>query len=86
MLHVTCILPRPLGARSFCLQLGHLKIAYIFVAIFLTLSSFALIGFSFFAFLGTLIGGNLIARVVFEAALMRVMIWKNTTEIKNKLK
>ena len=63
-----------------------LKIAYIFAAIFITLGSFSLIGSSFLAFLFMLTVGNLGARLLYEAALMKVMIWKNTTEIKNKLK
>ncbi len=63
-----------------------LKIAYIFAALFITLGSFAFISASFFAFIFTLIFGNLLARLLYEAALMKVMIWKNTTEIKNKLK
>lgn len=63
-----------------------LKIAYIFAAIFITLSSFALIPSNFFSFVAMLIGGNIIARVVYEAALIQVMIWKNTTDIKKNLK
>lgn len=63
-----------------------LKIAYIFVAIFLTLVSFVLIPVNFFAFLCTLTVGNIIARVLYEAALIKVMIWKNTTEIRKNLK
>ena len=63
-----------------------LKIAYIFVALFITLGSFALIPISFLSFLVTLIFGNIIARVMYEALLIKVMIWKNNTEIKNKLK
>ena len=63
-----------------------LKICYIFVAIFVTLGSFALIPANFFSFLGMLIGGNILARVLYEAALIKVMIWKNTTEIKKNLK
>ena len=63
-----------------------LKIAYIFAAIFITLGSFALIGTSFLSFLVMLIGGNLVTRVVYESLLIIVMLWKNTTEIKNKLK
>jgi len=61
-----------------------LKIAYIFVAIFLTLGSFALIGVSFVSFLAMLIGGNILARVGYEAALILVMIWKNTSELRKK--
>lgn len=63
-----------------------LKICYIFVAIFITLGSFALIPANFFAFLGMLICGNIIARVIYEAALIKIMIWKNTNEIKKNLK
>ena len=63
-----------------------LKITYIFEALFITLGSFALIGTNFLAFLGTLIFGNLLARVIYEAALIKIMIWKNTTEINKKMK
>lgn len=63
-----------------------LKISYLFVAIFITLGSFSLIGVSFLSFLLTLVFGNLIARLTFEGILMMIMIWKNTTEINKKLK
>ena len=63
-----------------------LKIAYIFAALFITLASFALIGTNFLAFLLMLVMGNLLTRVIYELALIKVMIWKNTSEIKNKLK
>ena len=63
-----------------------IKITYIFGALFLTLGSFALIGTSFVGFLATLIGGNLLLRVAYEASIMLVMLWKNTTEINKKLK
>lgn len=63
-----------------------LKIAYIFAAIFTTLASFSLIGTNFLSFLIMLIGGNIVNRVIYEALLIKVMIWKNTTEIKNKIK
>ena len=63
-----------------------LKIAYIFTALFITLGSFALIGTSFLSFIITLIAGNIVARVIYEGILITVMLWKNTTEIKNSLK
>lgn len=63
-----------------------LKISYYFTAIFITLYSFALISYSFIAFLLMLICGNLMARVIAEAVLIKIMIWKNTTEIKKHLK
>ena len=63
-----------------------LKITYIFIALLITLGSFALIGTSFIAFILTLIFGNILARVIYEASLIVIMIWKNTTEIKKNLK
>ena len=66
-----------------------LKIAYVFAALFITLGSFAFFAFGFGGFLLcllTIVFGNLIARIMYEGMLMRVMIWKNTTEIKNKIK
>ena len=63
-----------------------LKISYYFSAIFITLSSFSLISTSFIAFLLMLVCGKLLARVIAEAVLIKVMIWKNTTEIKKHLK
>lgn len=63
-----------------------LKITYIFMALFITLGSFAIIGENFLGFLCTLVFGNLLARVIYEASLIMLMIWKNTTEIKKELK
>lgn len=63
-----------------------LKITYLFLVIFLTLSSFSLIGTSFVAFILTIVFGNITLRIIYEIALIKIMIWKNTTEIKNKLK
>ncbi len=66
-----------------------LKIAYIFTVLFITLGSFAFFAFGFGGFLLcllTIVFGNLMARIIYEGMLMRVMIWKNTTEIKNKIK
>ena len=63
-----------------------LKIAYIFAAIFITLSSFALIGTSFLSFLLMLVFGNLITRIIYEFSLISIMIWKNTSEINKKTK
>ena len=58
-----------------------LKITYLIVALYITLSSFALIGSSFFGFLMTLIVGNIVARVVYEFSLVLLVICRNTTEI-----
>lgn len=63
-----------------------LKVAYIILAIFITLSSFALISVSFIAFLAYLILGNLVLRLAFEFSLVILVICRNTTEINKKLK
>lgn len=66
-----------------------LKIAYIFSALFITLGSFAFFAFGFGGFLLcllTIVFGNLMARIIYEGMLIKIMIWKNTTEIKNKIK
>mgnify|MGYP000280791365 CR=1 FL=1 len=62
-----------------------LKILYLIVAIFITLSSFSLISTSFLAFLSYLVIGNVIARVGYELFLVVLIICRNTTEISKKL-
>ena len=66
-----------------------LKIAYIFAAIFITLAPFAFLAAGFVGFiicLLTIVFGNLITRIIYEGMLIKIMIWKNTREIKDKLK
>ena len=63
-----------------------LKVTYMFFAIFITLGSFSIISYSFVSVLFVLIFGNLITRVVYEASMMMVGIWKNTKEINKKMK
>ena len=66
-----------------------LKIAYIFAALFITLGSFAFFAFGFGGFLIcllTIVFGNLLARILYESALIRIMIWKNTSENNKKMK
>ena len=63
-----------------------LKVTYMFFALFITLGSFSLISFSFVSFLLVLVLGNLLTRVVYEARMMMVGIWKNTKEINKKMK
>ena len=63
-----------------------LKITYIFLMLFVTLGSFELIGTSFVAFLLTLILGNVLISVVYEASMIMIGIWKNTKEINKKMK
>lgn len=62
-----------------------LKILYIIVALFVTLSSFGLISISFLVFLLTLVIGNVLTRVIYELLLVKLVICKNTTEINKKL-
>lgn len=61
-----------------------LKMVYLFVAIFITLASFELIGVNFLGFLLTLVLGNLIARVVFESGLLILLIYRQTVKIAEK--
>ena len=63
-----------------------LKVTYISLAIFITLSAFKLISVSFMGFLVSLVFGNLMLRLIYEASLMFVMIWRNTSEINKKMK
>ncbi len=58
-----------------------LKITYLIFAIYVTLSSFALIGSNFLGFLATLIIGNLVVRVIYEFSLILLIICRNTTEL-----
>lgn len=58
-----------------------LKVTYLIVAIFITLYSFVLIGENFLAFLLMLVGGNIVARVGYEFALVLLVICRNTTDI-----
>lgn len=62
-----------------------LKILYLMVALFITLSSFALLSSSFLAFIGYLLIGNLIARIMYELFLVVLIICRNTTDINKKL-
>ena len=58
-----------------------LKTTYLIVAIYITLSSLAIIGDSFLGFLLQLVLGNVIARVVYEFSLILLVICRNTTDI-----
>ena len=60
-----------------------LKICYLITAIFITLYSFALISVNFLFFLGFLVFGNVIARLLYEFSLITIQIWKNTTDIRD---
>ena len=62
-----------------------LKILYLIIAAFITLSSFALISSSFLAFLAYLLLGNLLVRIIYELFLVVLIICRNTTEINKKM-
>ena len=62
-----------------------LKILYLISAIYITLSSFALISSSFLGFLLYLVVGNLVIRIVYELLLVVLVICRNTTDISKKL-
>ena len=61
-----------------------LKVFYLIGAIFITLGSFAYIGTSALAFFGMLILGNLVLRVIYEGALLVILIYKNVKELNEK--
>ena len=68
---------------------GLLKVFYIIGAIFTTLASFGFFGFGGFGvilFFVVLILGNVLLRIVYESAIIKIMIWGNTQDINNKLK
>lgn len=62
-----------------------LKVTYIILAIFVTLTSFNMISTSFVGFLLYLVLGNILLRVIYESSLMIIMICRNTTEINKKM-
>ena len=69
-----------------------LKIVYLITAGFITLYSLAVLfvgggnfGENFFAFLMTLVIGNVIARVAYEFSLLFVLICRNVSDINKKL-
>ena len=62
-----------------------LRILYLIVAIFITLSSFAMISSSFLAFIVYLVVGNLVARIFYELFLITLIMCRNTTEINKKM-
>lgn len=63
-----------------------LKATYIALAIFLTLSSFALIGTSFISFLLMITLGNVTLRIIYEASILFIKICNNVSEINSKMK
>ncbi|NLA32624.1 MAG: hypothetical protein GX864_01570 [Mollicutes bacterium] len=63
-----------------------LRTLYSMVTIYIILSSFDLISQSFALFIGYLISGIIITRLLFEMMLMIIKICRNTTEINEKMK
>lgn len=63
-----------------------LKVSYLILAIFITLSSFSLISTSFVGFLLTLLFGNLMLRIVYEFSLVLLSIHENVSQINKKMK
>lgn len=63
-----------------------LKVSYLILAIYITLSSLAMIISNFFGFLFMLVGGNLMLRIGYEFALMTIIMCRNTTEMNANLK
>lgn len=63
-----------------------LKIAYITTTLYVTITSFSLIKVDVALFFMTLILGNIIIRILYEAAFLLYNIYLNTKEINNKLK
>jgi len=63
-----------------------LKVLYLIATIYVILSSFSLIGTNFLLFLIYLVLGPVIIRIIFESALMFIMIWKNTSDISKNTK
>ena len=63
-----------------------LKIAYITTTLYVTVTSFSLIKVDVALFFMTLILGNIIIRILYEAAFLLYNIYLNTKEINNKLK
>ena len=63
-----------------------LKIAYITTTLYVTITSFSLIKVDVALFFMTLILGNIIIRILYEAAFLLYNIYLNTKEINKKLK
>lgn len=62
------------------------RVLYLIVAIAITLCSFSYITTNFFEFVGTLVFGNIIARLLFELLLLTLRLFKDVSEINHKMK
>lgn len=63
-----------------------LKIAYLTTTLYVTITSFSLIKIDVALFFMTLILGNIIIRILYEAAFLLYNIYLDTKEINSKLK
>ena len=63
-----------------------LRFSYLFLAIFITIASFATIGTNFLAFLIELVVGNLLLRVLYEFSMLVILIHRNVRELNEKTK
>lgn len=61
------------------------RIVYLIIAIALTLSSFSLITKNFFEFIALVVFGNIILRLIFEMLLLTLKLFKDVSEINEKL-
>lgn len=62
------------------------KVLYLIIAIALTLNSFSLIATNFFEFIGIVVFGNIILRLIFELLLLILKLFKDVSEINSKIK
>ena len=70
--------------NTLCID-GILRFTYLFLAIFITVASFAFIT-EFLTFLIFLVVGNLILRVLYEFSMLVILIHRNVREINEKTK
>lgn len=63
-----------------------MKVLYYIGTIFVVLASFSLISVSFLSFILTLVLGPIIIRLLYEGAMMLIMIWHNTQTIADDTK
>ncbi len=66
-----------------------LKVIYYIATIFTILISFSFLSFGgagFLAFISTLVLGPIVIRLIYEATMMFIMIWRNTRDIAENTK
>ena len=62
------------------------RVLYLILAIAISLCSFSYITTNFFQFVGTLVFGNVVLRLLFELLLLLLKLFKDVSEINSKLK